>query len=103
MIYRKIYDNGAIGGFTINIYDELFSYHTQADLSHFEDEINKDKLNEALIKRTVMHELGHVLGLGHVDSPDTAIMIGWNWTISSYNPMLLKEDIDYAKHFCNLK
>jgi len=102
----RVYPNGTVEGFTIKIYSELFTYAAQPRLLYYGEPTTQDKLNEAVVARVITHELGHAIGLGHLDLEKVeykeSIMIGGKsgGYATSYLPKLTSDDLNLLKDFC---
>lgn len=107
LYHDKTYPNGTVERFTIKVFSELFTYAAQPYLLYYGEPTTQDKLTEAEVARVITHELGHALGLGHLDLEEVehkeSVMIGGETGgyATSYLPKLTEDDISLLKEFCN--
>ena len=84
----------------------MFTYAAQPRLLYYGEPTTQDKLNEAVVARVITHELGHAIGLGHLDLEKVeykeSIMIGGKsgGYATSYLPKLTSDDLNLLKDFC---
>lgn len=107
LYYDKIYPNGTVENFHIKVFSELFTYAAQPSLLYYGEPVSQDKLNEAEIARVIAHELGHAIGLDHLDLEKVehkeSIMVGGKsgGYATSYLPKLTEDDLKFLRDFCN--
>lgn len=103
--YQKIYSNGTVEHFTLNIFTAVFNHATNTSNVYLGSLADDGKLIESALIREMMHGFGHAIGLFNFKTKEAAysnsVMLGGKWLVSSYWPKLSQEDINYAKDFCN--
>jgi hypothetical protein len=101
------YKNGTIGSFSMKIYGQsLFTFIDVGSFSNYGGPADKDTFEESLIRRTVLKQLGHAIGLDSLpyeqaSKKDSVMIGGGKWAMTSYMPKLSSDDISFAKSFCN--
>jgi hypothetical protein len=102
---EKSYPNGTIQNFDVTIYSALFTYAENGGNGYMGPATNTEKLREYLLKKNVMKQMGHALGIASVKSSDVkakeSIMVGFGgWVMTSTDPKLSADDITLAKKNC---
>ncbi len=102
---EKSYPNGTIQNFDVTIYSALFTYAENSGNGYVGPATNTEKLREYLLKKNVMKQMGHALGVQSVKSSDVkikeSIMVGFGgWVMTSTDPKLSADDIALAKKNC---
>ena len=92
-----LFENSTVGGFSVAIYNEIFSRYKDyngPDLAQLE-------YNDLYL--TIMHELGHTIGLGHILSSGSVMNAGGvsGQKITNTPPYLTPDDISALKGFCS--
>lgn len=100
-IYPDVFRNGAVGGFRIVVFSQLFSYTAQPQQIYKGGLGPKSLYDKNLITQILMHEFGHALGfLNHLDNPE-AMLAKNSPIVSSYQPKLTTDDVNILKNWCN--
>mgnify|MGYP001596099169 FL=1 len=101
--YQKIYSNGTVDHFMLNIFTALFDYAANSNV-YLGSLADEGKLIESALIREMIHGFGHAIGLSNLKTQEAfnsnSVMLGGKWLVSSYWPKLSQEDINYVKDFC---
>lgn len=98
----KNYQNGTpLNEFQIYMFSQVFEYASRPSFIYYGDSTGNNKdLTANVITNTIMHELGHVIGLGHLTPPQAVMNSGENHIPASKLPTLTQDDITALKDWC---